>query len=287
MSTDVVRASGREAQALTTHLLQRARLADPLGGVWEAADVQWWSRRPRASDEVDQLFWLDDEGPVSGVLLTAWPDGWQCDVLAVAGAGPTSEELWSGATGQLDRHARGARVEVPVAAEDTDLRALVEASGFTVGETDSTGWLAAADRPPVRALADGFVVVDRTQRTDVPHPMRARNGDEVAERLALCSLYDPGLDLAVETPDGEVAGYSMYWADLLTGVGLVEPVRVEDAFSRRGLATAMLTAGLDRLARRGVVRMKVSWEAPGPGALYRSLGFLPARETPWYAATWR
>jgi hypothetical protein len=31
----------------TTTVLQRARLADPLGGMWEAADVQWWWRRPR------------------------------------------------------------------------------------------------------------------------------------------------------------------------------------------------------------------------------------------------
>jgi hypothetical protein len=36
----------------TTTVLQRARLADPLGGMWEAADVQWWWRRPRATDEL-------------------------------------------------------------------------------------------------------------------------------------------------------------------------------------------------------------------------------------------
>jgi hypothetical protein len=27
---------------LVTGLLQRCRLADPTGGLWEAADYQWW-----------------------------------------------------------------------------------------------------------------------------------------------------------------------------------------------------------------------------------------------------
>jgi hypothetical protein len=56
--------------------------------------------------------------------------------------------------------------------------------------------------------------------------MRGRNGPGVAERLRSCSLYDPALDLAVETVDGRAAGYSLYWYDSVTRVGLVEPMRV-------------------------------------------------------------
>ncbi len=66
--------------------------------------------------------------------------------------------------------------------------------------------------------------------------MRHRNGDGVTQRLEECPLYDPALDLAVETADGRVAAYSMYWFDPTTKVGLVEPVRVEDEFQRQGLA---------------------------------------------------
>jgi hypothetical protein len=50
---------------LATQLLQRARCADPRAGLWEAADVQWWWRTPRRSDDVEKLFWIDDEGPVA------------------------------------------------------------------------------------------------------------------------------------------------------------------------------------------------------------------------------
>src|SRR5438132_10648646 len=74
-----------------------------------------------------------------------------------------------------------------------------------------------------------------------------------------CSLYDPALDVAVETADGEAAGYALFWFDPVTKVGLVEPMRVEHAYQRRGLARAMLTAGLDRLANRGATRVKVGY----------------------------
>ncbi len=45
MPVRAISASGREALALATELLQRVRLADPLAGLCNAADVQWWSRR--------------------------------------------------------------------------------------------------------------------------------------------------------------------------------------------------------------------------------------------------
>jgi hypothetical protein len=61
-SVKEVRATELEAVALATSMLQRARLADPLVGMWEAADVQWWWRTPQRSDEVEQLFWIDDDG---------------------------------------------------------------------------------------------------------------------------------------------------------------------------------------------------------------------------------
>ena len=131
----------------------------------------------------------------------------------------------------------------------------------------------AEDRPAVATLPEGFVLFDRAVRTPTPHPMRRRNGDAVEERLRQCSLYDPTLDLAVDAADGEVAGYSLFWFDPLTEVGLVAPMRVEDAYQRRGLARAMLTAGLDRLATRGARRLKVGYGTDAARALYTGAGF--------------
>ena len=55
---------GVERRNATTALLQRARQADPLRGMWEAADVQWWWRRPRATDALALPVWFDEFGPV-------------------------------------------------------------------------------------------------------------------------------------------------------------------------------------------------------------------------------
>lgn len=56
------------------------------------------------------------------------------------------------------------------------------------------------------------------------------------------------------------AGYSLYGFDPVTKVGLVESVRVEDGYQRRGLARAMLTVGIDRLAMKGAHRVKLGTE---------------------------
>ena len=61
MAIDEVHASGLEYLAVVTELLQRVRVTDAKAGFWEAADLQWWWRKPRRSDAIDQLFWVDDE----------------------------------------------------------------------------------------------------------------------------------------------------------------------------------------------------------------------------------
>src|SRR6185369_10987579 len=99
----VVRAAGLDALNLATALFQRARRADPGGGHWEAADIQWWWRKPRRSDAPAQVFWLDDVGPVGAVMLTEWGDAWSCDPIVVPDApSGLAERVWTGAIAQLE-----------------------------------------------------------------------------------------------------------------------------------------------------------------------------------------
>jgi GNAT superfamily N-acetyltransferase len=269
-----VRASGLEYLALATELLQRARLADPEAGLWEAADLQWWWRTPRRSDAVDQLFWVDDEGPVAGVVLTEWERAWGCDPIVVPGIATVPlSTVWEGALEAIDAR-RLKAVETLARDDDVELIGLLTAAGFVADEEGGgIAWMNADDRPRVAALPEGFALVDRAHDTTRPHAMRRRSGEAVEARLRQCSLYDPELDLAVEAPDGQVAGYSLYWFDPVTAVGLLEPMRVEDAYQRRGLARAMLTAGLDRLAKRGARRLKVGYATDVARALYVGAGF--------------
>ena len=245
-----VRASGLEYLALVTALLQRARVADSGAGLWEAADLQWWWRTPRRSDAIGQVFWVDSDGPVAGVVLTEWRRVWGCDPILVAGVSAVPlTTVVARALEAIDALKLEA-VETLVRDDDVELQRLLASAGFVADEDARGGetWMDAQDRASVAAMPEGFVLVDRTQARQKPHPMRSRSGAEVEARLRQASLYDPALDLAVETADGEVAGYSLYWFDPVTRVGLVEPMRVEDTYQRRGLARAMLTEGLDRLA---------------------------------------
>jgi GNAT superfamily N-acetyltransferase len=286
MAIHEVGASGLEYLALATELLQRARLADPDAGVWEAADLQWWWRTPRPSDAIDQIFWIDDEGPVAGAVLTDWGRAWGCDPIVVPGVSTvTLPVVWARALEAIDALGLKA-VEVLARDDDFELQGMLTHAGFAADdERSGSAWMNAQDRPDVAALPEGFALVDRSQATTRLHPMQRRSGSGVEARLAQCALYDPGLDLAVEAADGQVAGYALFWFDPVTEVGLVEPMRVEDAYQRRGLARGMLTAGLDRLAERGARRLTVGYATEVARTLYVGAGFRVSATTRSYK--WR
>ncbi len=264
-------AVGHEALLLATRLLQDARRADPEAGVWEAADLQWWSRRPRPSDAVPQRFWFVDDRPAAVAALTWWSHAWGLDLLVVPGSPVDADEVWEHGWQQL-RALGATAVESLVRTDDAAAVHRLEAHAFGAG--GGSGAVRArtprdTETPPV---PDGYQLADRETRPGGPHPMVGRNGPEVEQRLRRCSLYRPDLDLAVVAPDGSVAGYALCWNDPVTGVGLVEPVRVEDEHSGRGVARAMVGAGLDRLTDAGARRLQIGWETERPRQLYRSLG---------------
>lgn len=134
-----VSAAGTEALTLATRLLQRARRADPLAGLWEAADVQWAWRRPRQSDAIEHPFWLDDEGPVAGVLLTSSATtSWQCDPVLVPGASePEARVVWNRAIEHARQHATNG-FDVPVDDDDRLFIKLAGRSGLIASHHDHT-----------------------------------------------------------------------------------------------------------------------------------------------------
>ena len=222
--------------------------------MWEAADVQWWWRRPRTTDELALPVWFDEVGPVAAAGLTEWGDTWEVDVFAVPSI-VDEEEVWAASLEATTTAGHGGdALRVLACGDDASVAALALQSGFALtDELSGTSWMD-ADQRPQAVRVEGFAMIDRVTRADRPHPMIARNGALVEPRLRQCSLYDPTLDLAVEDAEGMVAGYALFWFDPETLVGLLEPMRVGDEYQRRGLGRMLLTHGLDRLARerRGV-----------------------------------
>jgi len=256
-----------------TSLLQTARNRSPDGGVWEAADLQWWWRRDQHEDPRGQIFWVDAENPVAAVVLTNWGSRWQCDLICTEEETSQSASLlWNRAAQQIEALDANP-LEVVVRADDQALLdVLISQAGFTVGgEPGVNSWMSACERPPIPPLQPGFKLVARSDVLDTLHHMSPRSGANIADRLAECSLYDAKLDLAIYTTSGELAAYALFWVDPITGVGLVEPMRTEEKYQRRGLALHLLATGLDRMANAGSSRFKVGSDHD----LYLRAGFHP------------
>jgi len=272
VGADVRLVRGRERVEAITQVMQRARLADPSGGVWEAADLQWWWRQQRPTDEFGVPVWEDQIGPCAAVNVMdclgrahADRDGrsddsgrggaqWQVDLLVVPGT-VDLQQMWSGLAELIEQH-RPALIEIVARDDDQALTDRLTTGAFIpFGEPLPIVWMDTANRTPPFRPAEGFRIVDRASKRADNHHW----GSSVEARLNECSLYDPRLDLAMIAPNGEVAGYALFWADLVTGVGMLEPMRVNDAYQRQGLAKALLTSGLDRLAQLGTRRIKVTF----------------------------
>lgn len=274
------RASGIGCVQVATALLRRIRMADPDAGVWEAADVQWWWRRPRASDALEQPYRLDEDGPIGMGLLTEWGSAWQLDPIAVpehaADVLPVAIERALALSADI-----GVRdLAIRAGDEDHVLGHVIAAAGFTpTTEIDRVAWMDASAFSAAAPLPSGYRLTDRRRSPSGPHWLEARNGPETESRLRECSLYDPELDLAVHTVDGDLASYALLWFDDVTSVGMIEPMRTEDDHQRRGLGRALLAAGLRRVVDRGASRLKVGFESEAAQGLYESLGFEPTQTT--------
>jgi GNAT superfamily N-acetyltransferase len=262
---------GRAYLEQVTRLLQEARLAEPYGGLWEAADIQWWWKVDQHADPDGQTIWVDGERPLMATAFTRWKGWVGCDLLGTdAVVAAHSELLWDDVDGRF----RDQPVSMLIRDDDPIRMAAAARHGFVRGDDDyATGWMDAADRPARPTLPDGIRI---RSYEGGPHPMVARNGEHVVDRLAETSLYRHDLDLSVWDRDS-VAGYALFWADPVTGVGLLEPMRIEASHQGRGLSKALIAEGLDRLAAAGCTRLKVSFEPMNAAAarLYLGAGFRP------------
>jgi ribosomal protein S18 acetylase RimI-like enzyme len=96
--------------------------------------------------------------------------------------------------------------------------------------------------------------------------------------------YDPAREIVAVAPDGRIAAFTVYWVDSRNRTGHFEPVGTHSAFQRRGLARAVMVAGMARMADAGMATATVNHNADNVAArrLYESLGFTKKHETYGY-----
>lgn len=270
-----------------TELQQRVRAAHPTKGLFEAADMQWWWRSPRSTDSVGQLFWFDDQDrPEAAVIAIDWGSDFSLVPIVMPDATPdwvahvVERGLEHIATVGIDA------VDLEVDRTDEVMRDVLSRHGFTTDDDPAASqsmveaWIAADARPKISELPENYRLATRSESTQRPHH-NERGGPDIETRLLQTSLYRPDLDLVVYDHNDEVAGYGLFWLDLTSGMGMVEPMRTNDDHQRRGLARRILTTGLDLLAAAGAKRTKICFEPDNAAAshLYLDVGFEPVKET--------
>lgn len=284
--------TGKDYLEAVTRLLVRSRGEEPLGGLYDAGDPQWWWHEGDYDDPARQVFWFDESGsPLACLLIREERGQVDADVLWVPSwEEPVRERILPEAAARLatlPAGPDGAVVRTEVRKDDRGTCDLLEAEGFRpVPDSGMVQTYQRPDRPPEFPLPEGFGFADDRQRPPgEAHPLAKRNGARVAERLRECSLYRPELDLRVQAASGEVAAYCVCWFDPENRIGLFEPVRTEDAYQGRGIGKALMTEGIRRLMDAGAVLVKVAHKADAPAAtaLYRAVGFRPVVETLLYA----
>jgi GNAT superfamily N-acetyltransferase len=276
-----------------TALLDRVRSAHPTKGLYEAADLQWWWRMPRSTDDLGQLFWFDHLGrPEAAVIATDWGDRIALDPIVMPDATPgwVAHVMERGLAHASECGFETVGLEVDRA--DDVLRDVLGGHGFAIKEDGLVEtWLAADARPEISPLHEDYRLSSRLDTMGRPHHMIStkRNHADVELRLRQTSLYRPDLDLVVHDRSDNPAAYGLFWFDPVTATGLVEPMRTEVEHQRRGLARHILTTGLDLLAEAGAARMKICYEPDNPPArdLYLSVGFQPDRQTVIFSGSTR
>jgi GNAT superfamily N-acetyltransferase len=268
-------------QEVTT-LMQRVRSAHPTAGQFEAGDFQWWWRTPRATDDVPQLFWIDDAGsPEAAVIATDWGDAISLDPIVMPDATPDwIAHIVERGLAQANEAGFDA-VNFVIDRADDVMADVLAGHGFTIMEDETVeSWLDATNPPATSTLHSDYRLASRLDTLSAPHHMIHRNGRDVETRIRQTSLYRPDLDLLVLDSRNRVAAYGLFWFDPETATGLVEPMRTEDDHQRRGLARHLLTAGIDLLAEAGAVRIKICFEPDNPASrgLYLNVGFEPVKQ---------
>ena len=179
---------------VTTALLQRVRSVHPTKGLFEAADLQWWWRTARSTNNLPQLFWFDHLGrPEAAVIAIDWGDGIALAPVVMPDATPDwVAHVIERGLAHTSETGFGA-VDLEVDRADHVMREVLVGHGFAIEEdgTDVSSvsvpvveaWLAADAQREISLLHEDYRLSSRLDTMQCPHHMIQRSGTNVETRL--------------------------------------------------------------------------------------------------------
>jgi GNAT superfamily N-acetyltransferase len=255
----------------------------PFGGLWDAADFEWWWRDGGYEDPDHQLFFESQEGTALGfVLLSERYDTFDYEIHPDFEHTDAAESIFCRGLIWLKKRVK-AHGNNPSATAffikdgHTSLRRIAEDEGFRVS---GKHYIQAACPLPTRQR--------QVTVPDVYHVRPIREGDlrsgqppvlstskEKFSRVRETPMYRREHHLVVADRNDKAVAEAICWVDESRGVGVFEPVETLEGYRGLGLARALLTEGMQRMIVSGVKLATVSHynDNLAAAALYESVGF--------------
>ena len=181
----------------------------------------------------------------------------------------------------------GSRLVTEVRDYDLHRQELVRRRGWhPTGSWTTTRWQYLGTEPPAAPpVADGYVLRtlrpgdarDHERLAMLLNAAFSRSRHDAAETMTFERLspgFRPDLHLFAETPGGVFAAHVGLTLDPVNALVVVEPVCTHPEHRRRGLAEALLLAGLERARALGARQACVDTGSDeGPNRLYETCGF--------------
>ena len=276
-------------------LLMRGRMANNGSYYIHTGDLNWWLYYPPLEGDYWRHIYLWDDPLKPGQLL-----GWALISPVFAGFDVyiqpelrnslASQEmyLWSEKEAQevTRRHGKTTIYVLWVSHDDDYLDRHFKQSGYRLAR-GMVHMVRNLDEPIMFSKPNGeFTVRACKGELEVDDRARAQYSafgssapfERYLERFRnfmRSPVYDPDLDIVAEAADGQIVAFCIVWMDPVNRVGLFEPVGTHPDFQRKGLGRAVMIAGLQRLAEKGMRQAIVSTFEDNQAAinLYESVGF--------------
>jgi ribosomal protein S18 acetylase RimI-like enzyme len=227
--------------------------------------------------------WVDETGRL---VAFVWPDLGGSEIITRANRRTVFELIleWE------EAQAAGSTLRLVLDEREQERTALLQRRGYQQARSMSfysvrslSERIAAPQLPPGYRFAIVNDLADLESRVATERAAMPWSSTTVATYRALQEMPDywAGLDRVVLGPAGDVAAFCCFWAETSTRIGVVEPIGCHPAHQRRGLGTALLNEGMQRLRALGMRDVYVgngpvpeTLDTPGPPRrLTASVGF--------------
>lgn len=261
-------------------------------------DLSYRLCSPAAQDSANGCVWLDDTDEMVGFCIVQRQFS-TIDCVAHPADVSLKEEMMAWAMQRLNALAQetgsfGFLYDSPIENDPLALK-----HGFTRDDWEMRHLALSASSPiqfGAAPLPEGFQIRPLNGRAEMKAyvdlhraAFQSRNMTvDWRERTLGHPLYQPELDLVIETNDGHLAAFCIGWLATVQGVltAQIEPLGVLPDFHRMGLGHAILEENLRRMLARGAETILIDAENTNDGSqgLYEAVGFREVGRTLKY---WR